>query len=77
MISSDAEGTVTKLEFLHPTDSHFQDVVKYKTNFLFGNSTTHNGKMVARTGKFVKRTKTLIKLYKFDDKEPFTIPRFL
>lgn len=75
--NSDARARAPKLEVLHATDSHFQNVFDYKTYRLLNKSQTYDGKMVARTGKNTKRMETLIKVYKFDDKVLITISRFI
>lgn len=82
--SSYSPGTIEKLrdrapklKVLHATDSQFRNVVNYKTYHLINLDQNSNGKLAARTGKYAKRMETMMKVYKFDDKDPITILRFL
>lgn len=77
IMSSAAEDRAHKIKISHATDSCFQNVVTYKTYRLLGKLQTHNGKMATHTGRYVKRMKTLMKIYKLEDKNPITVFRFL
>lgn len=65
------------LSVLHVTKSHFWDVVNYETYWLDNNSHRCTGQRPARTAKYLKRMKSKIKLYMFDDHSPITDLRFL
>lgn len=76
-MSSDAGYRTPNLEARHATDSDFQNVVNHKTSCLLDKSQIYNGKMTGRTSKYAKCMETLIKTYRFDEKNPIKIFRFL
>lgn len=77
MISNEAKDSASKLRHLHATDSHFWKATNYKTCHLPDKSQLYKGKMPARTTKYAKHMKMLMRAYKFDDNYPIATLRFL
>lgn len=77
MMSSHAEESAPISNVLQATDNHYQNMVSYKTYRLPNNSQTYNQKMTARTGRYAKHIKTLMKAYQLDGKDPITVLRSL
>lgn len=65
-----------ELKLIHATDTNFRNVVNYKTHRLINLHHSYKGKLAARTCKYSKRTETMIKAYKFDEKDSITTLRF-
>lgn len=68
MTVNDTRDRAPTLMVLHTTDSDFKNVVAYKTYCHRVRSQTYNEKMAACTCKYTTRTETLMKVYKFDDR---------
>lgn len=75
--SNDADGRASYLIAMPATDGLFQNLVNYKTYHLREESRIYNKKMAIRMGKYTKRIETLMKAYKFDNKDLVKILRFL
>lgn len=71
------ECYVLRLPILHVTNSHFRNVVNHQTYCLVNKSQGYNGKLAARTGKYVKEVESVMKPCIFHEHNPITILRFL
>lgn len=68
--------TAPNLKVRHATNSLFQSVNNYIYHRRLHRLQTYSKKMAAKTSKYLKQIETLMKPYKFDDKDLTTTLRF-
>lgn len=82
-ISSNSEANesyvrdiASKMKVFHVTDNHFRIFVNNNKYRLLDRLQIYNRRMAAKTGKHVKRMKTIMIASKFDEKHPTTVLSF-
>lgn len=76
-MTSHAKESASKLDILHAANGDFRNVSHYKMYRLLDKLQTHNRSRTSRAGTHVMCMITLMKAYKFDDKDPITVLSFI